>query len=84
MQLQLLLRTQEKQSKNKKAKNSWFLKAKRYLVEQFNGYFKANLLKSAILNLKLAKKTIMVYAAPIGCDVEALQACFDDFSLVNE
>jgi len=66
-------------TKNKvKAMYSELLRAKRYLVEQFNGHFKANLLKECYLRPKgIAKKT-MVYAALISYATEALRALICD------
>jgi len=62
---------------------SELLRAKRYLVEQFNGHFKANLLKDCFLRPKgLAKKSAMVYAALISYVVEGLRALlYDETSL---
>jgi IS5 family transposase len=67
-------------SKNKvKAMYSELLRAKRYLVEQFNGHFKANLLKDCYLRPKgLAKKSAMVYAALISYVAEGLRALLCD------
>jgi transposase len=60
-------------------KHSRLLRAKRYLVEQFNGHIKANLLKECYLKPKgLAKKSAMVYAALISYAVEGLRALLCD------
>ncbi len=68
-------RKRGKQTSKLGIKYSRLLKAKRYVVEQFNGHFKANLLKECYLKPKgLAKKAAMVYAALISCDVEGLRA----------
>jgi IS5 family transposase len=61
--------------KAKRISYSKLLRTKRYVVEQFNGYIKANLLKGCYLRPKgLVKKAGMVFAALIGYDVEALRA----------
>jgi hypothetical protein len=63
--------------------HSKLLRAKRYLVEQFNGHIKANLLKDCYLRPKgIAKKSAMVYAALISCAIEGLRAfLYDETSL---
>jgi hypothetical protein len=74
-----LSKIQEKEANN----HSYLFRAKQYLVEQFNGHFKAYLLKDCYLRPKgLKKKAAVVYEALIGCDVEALRALvFDEFIL---
>ncbi len=60
-------------------RHSKLLRAKRYLVEQFNGHVKANLLKDCYLRPKgIAKKTAMVYAALISYVSEGLRALLCD------
>jgi len=80
-----LLKTHGKEVNNLKTKIKYgnLLRAKRYIVEPFNGNFKANLLKECYLHPKgLVKKAAMVYAALISCDVEALQVLLcDEISL---
>jgi hypothetical protein len=54
------------------------LKAKRYLIEQFNGHVKGNVLKYCWVRPKgLVKKTAMVMAALISYDVEAMRALIE-------
>jgi len=64
--------------RNGKARKTRFaklLRSKRYVVEQFNGHMKANLLKQCWIRPKgLVKKSAMVFAALIGYDAEALRA----------
>jgi hypothetical protein len=50
------------------------LKAKRYLIEQFNGHGKGNVLKHCWVRPRgILKKTAMVMAALISYDVEAMR-----------
>ena len=61
--------------KAKKSRYAKLLRTKRYVVEQFNGHVKANLLKGCYLRPKgLAAKAGMVFAALICYDAEALRA----------
>ncbi len=61
--------------KARKVRYSKLLRSKRYVVEQFNGHIKANLLKQCWVRPKgLLKKSAMVFAALIGYDAEALRA----------
>lgn len=49
------------------------LKSTRYSVEQFNGYFKANILGECWVRLRcLLKKASMVLAGLIGYNVDAI------------
>ncbi|MDI9576722.1 MAG: hypothetical protein QM398_01120 [Thermoproteota archaeon] len=49
--------------------------AKRYLVEQFNGHLKANVLRKCWVRPKgLVKKSSMVVAGLISYNVEAIKA----------
>jgi hypothetical protein len=51
------------------------LREKRYLVEQFNGHVKENVLKRCWVKPRgIVKKTAMVTAALISYDAEALKA----------
>jgi len=77
------MRNNKQHLKVRKVKHVKLLRAKRYVVEQFNGHLKANLLKGCYLWPKgLAKKSAMVYAALISYDAEALRALlFDETSL---
>jgi len=64
-----------RKGKSRKIEPSGLLKAKRYLVEQFNGHFKANVLKGCWVRPRgLVKKTAMVMAGLISYDVEAIKA----------
>jgi hypothetical protein len=60
-----------KKGESRKIKASELLKSKRYVVEQFNGHLKANVLKECWLWRKgLVKKAVMVTAGLIGYDAE--------------
>jgi hypothetical protein len=51
------------------------LKAKRYVVEQFNGHFKDNVLKECWIRPRgLVKKAAMVMAGLISYDAEAMRS----------
>ena len=51
------------------------LREKRYLVEQFNGHVKENVLKHCWVKPKgIVKKAAMVTAGVISCDVEGMKA----------
>jgi transposase len=64
-----------RRGKRKKIKHVKLLKAKRYVVEQFNGHFKANVLKQCWVRPRgLVKKAAMVMAGLISYDVEAIKA----------
>jgi len=61
--------------KRKKIKHVKLLKTKRYVVEQFNGHFKANVLKECWMRPRgLVKKAAMVTAGLISYDAEAIKA----------
>jgi transposase len=58
-----------------KMESSSRLKKERYVVEQFNGHLKANLLRQCWVRPKgLVKKTAMVTAGLIGYNVEAIRS----------
>jgi IS5 family transposase len=64
-----------RRGKRKKIKHAKLLKSKRYVVEQFNGHLKANVLKGCWMRPKgLVKKAAMVMAGLISYDVEAIKA----------
>jgi transposase len=64
-----------RKGRSRKNEPSGLLVAKRYLVEQFNGHIKANVLKECWVRPRgLLKKTSMVMAGLICCDVEAIKA----------
>jgi hypothetical protein len=68
-----------KKGKNRKIEVCELLKQKRYLVEQFNGHFKANVLDECWLWPKgLVKKASMVMAGLISMDVNAVEAIVED------
>jgi transposase len=64
-----------RRGKRKKIKYAKLLKARRYVVEQFNGHIKENVLKECWVRPKgLVKKAAMVTAGLISCDAEALRS----------
>jgi transposase len=64
-----------RRGKRKKIKHIELLKTRRYVVEQFNGHLKANVLKECWVRPKgLVKKAAMVTAGLISYDVEAIKA----------
>jgi IS5 family transposase len=64
-----------RRGKRKKIKHIKLLKAKRYVVEQFNGHLKDNVLRECWIRPRgLVKKTAMVMAGLISYDVEAIKA----------
>jgi IS5 family transposase len=64
-----------RRGKRKKIKHAKLLKTKRYVVEQFNGHLKANVLKECWVRPKgLVKKAAMVIAGLISYDAEALRS----------
>jgi transposase len=70
-----------RRGKRKKIKHAKLLKTRRYVVEQFNGHLKANVLKNCWVRPKgLAKKAAMVIAGLISYDAEAIKALLLDES----
>jgi IS5 family transposase len=70
-----------RRGKRKRIKHAKFLKTKRYVVEQFNGHLKANVLRECWMRPKgLVKKAAMVMAALISYDAEAIKALLLDES----
>jgi hypothetical protein len=70
-----------RRGKRKKIKHAKLLKTKRYVVEQFNGHIKANVLKECWLWPKgLVKKAAMVMAGLICYDAEAIKSLLLDES----
>jgi transposase len=64
-----------RRGKRKKIKHAKLLKTRRYVVEQFNGHIKVNVLKGCWLWPKgLVKKASMVTAGLISYDAEAINA----------
>jgi transposase len=64
-----------RRGKPKKIKHDKLLKTRRYVVEQFNGHIKANVLKQCWLRPKgLVKKAAMVMASLISYDAEAMRS----------
>jgi transposase len=64
-----------RRGKRKKNKYAALLKSRRYVVEQFNGHFKANVLRGCYVRPRgLVKKAAMVLAGLICYDAEAMKA----------
>jgi len=64
-----------RRGKRRKIKYAKLLKTRRYVVEQFNGHIKENVLKKCWVRPKgLVKKAAMVTAGLISCDAEALRS----------
>jgi hypothetical protein len=64
-----------RRGKRKKIKHAELLKTKRYVVEQFNGHLKENVLKDCWLWPRgLVKKAAMVVAGLISYDAEAIRS----------
>ena len=64
-----------RRGKRKKIKHAKLLKTRRYVVEQFNGHIKANVLKQCWMWPRgLVKKAAMVMAALISFDAEAMKS----------
>ena len=64
-----------RRGKRKKIKHAKLLKTRRYVVEQFNGHIKANVLKQCWIRPRgLVKKAAMVMAALISFDAEAMKS----------
>ena len=72
---QPVIASNPRRGKRKKIKHAKLLKTRRYVVEQFNGHLKANVLKGCWVRPKgLVKKASMVTAGLISYDVEAIKA----------
>jgi transposase len=70
-----------RRGKRKKIKHALLLKTKRYVVEQFNGHLKANVLKGCWVRPRgLVKKAAMVLAGLISYNAEAINALLTDES----
>ena len=64
-----------RRGKRRKIKHAGLLKSERYVVEQFNGHIKANVLKDCWVRPKgLVKKAAMVTAGLISYNAEALRS----------
>ena len=64
-----------RRGKRKKIKHAQLLKTRRYVVEQFNGHIKANVLKQCWMRPRgLVKKAAMVMAGLISFDAEAMKS----------
>jgi transposase len=74
-----------RRGKERKIECCELLREKRYVVEQFNGHFKDNVLKRCWLRPRgLAKKAAMVTAGLISVDANAIEAMIEgDQSLKN-
>jgi transposase len=70
-----IIASNPRRGKRKKIKHAKLLKTKRYVVEQFNGHLKENVLKECWLWPRgLVKKAAMVTAGLICYDAEAIKA----------
>ena len=68
-----------RREKHRLVKHSELLNAKRYVVEQFNGHVKDNVLKGCWVKPRgIAKKTAMVTAGLISVDAIAIKAMIED------
>src|SRR5208283_904302 len=64
-----------KKGKSRKIECSWLLKERRYVVEQFNGHVKDNVLDECWVRPRgLVKKAAMVTAGLISYDAEAMRS----------
>ncbi len=64
-----------RRGKRKRIKHARLLETKRYVVEQFNGHLKANVLRNCWVRPKgLVKKAAMVMAGLISYDAEAIRS----------
>jgi transposase len=64
-----------RRGKRKKIKHAKLLKTRRYVVEQFNGHIKANILKQCWIRPRgLVKKAAMVMAGLISFNAEAMKS----------
>lgn len=64
-----------RRGKRKKIKHAALLKTKRYVVEQFNGHLKANVLRNCWVKPRgLVKKAAMVMAGLISYNAEAIRS----------
>jgi IS5 family transposase len=67
-----------RRGKRKKIKHVKLLKTKRYVVEQFNGHVKANVLKGCWIRPRgLVKKASMVTVGLISIDASAMKALIE-------
>jgi transposase len=67
-----------RRGKRRKVKHGELLKAKRYVVEQFNGHVKDNVLKECWVRPRgMVKKTAMVTAGLISIDASAIEAMIE-------
>jgi transposase len=68
-----------RRGKRRKIKHSRLLKTKRYVIEQFNGHVKINVLDECWIRPRgLVKKTAMVMAGLISVDANAIRAMIED------
>jgi hypothetical protein len=71
----LIVDNPRKKGKSSKIKCSRLLREKRYVVEQFIGHIKDNVLRECWVRPKgLVKKAAMVIAGLLSCDAEALRS----------
>lgn len=67
-----------RRGKRKKIKHSRLLKTKRYLIEQFNGHVKDNILDGCWIRPRgIVKKASMVMAGLVGIDANAIKAMIE-------
>jgi IS5 family transposase len=70
-----IIASNPRRGKRKKIRNAKLLKTRRYVVEQFNGHIKANVLKQCWIRPRgLVKKAAMVMAGLISFDAEAMKS----------
>jgi hypothetical protein len=70
-----IIASNPRRGKRRKIKHIKLLKTKRYVVEQFNGHLKSNVLKECWIRPRgLVKKAAMVMAGLISYDAEAINA----------
>jgi hypothetical protein len=72
---QPVIASNPRRGKQRKIKHATLLKTRRYVVEQFNGQIKSNVLKQCWIRPKgLVKKAAMVMAGLISYDAEAIRS----------
>lgn len=79
MPYQLLLNIPRKKGRRRKVESDVLLRSERYLVWQFNGHFKANILVECWVRPRgLFKKASMVLAGLLGYSVDAIRSLAAD------
>jgi hypothetical protein len=67
-----------RRGKRKRVKNGKLLKTKRYVIEQFNGHVKDNVLDECWIRPRgIVKKAAMVLAGLAGIDANAIKAMIE-------